>query len=459
MSPVIETDRLAYRYPQNHHGLPPISLQARPGDALLIAGPSGCGKSTLARCLSGLIPHLYRGEMTGDVRLDGLNTRETPLWRLSERAGLVFQNPATQMLGSTVAEEIVFGLENLGLPPDEIRGRLDAVLDRFHLTSLRDRSPHTLSGGEQQKVALAAAMARRPPALVLDEPLAMLDSTASGALVQELAALAERGTAVVVCEHRHEEVAAMPGLRTLRLESDPTMEEGSACPAVPFPVAGDFELAVGDLSVALEGRAVLQHLGFTVRALVGLQRHTGTVAVDGERPDLAMVFQNPDRQLFNPTVREEILYRLPNPDMARYEWLIQILGLRGYEATPPLLLSEGEKKRVALATALMQSPAHGVLLDEPSLGQDRAHKRCLLRLAHGLAAAGQIVIMTTHDLALAARADRMLLMDEAGFVCDGPPMEVLQNAAAWSRIGLRVPTWLWDQLSSPEDRTDLVERL
>jgi energy-coupling factor transport system ATP-binding protein len=172
-----------------------------------------------------------------------------------------------------------------------------------------------------------------------------------------------------------------------------------------------------------------------------------------------MVFQNPDRQLFNPTVREEILYRLPNPDMARYTWLVQILGLRGYEATPPLLLSEGEKKRVALATALMQAPAHGVLLDEPSLGQDRAHKRCLLGLARALAAAGQIVIMTTHDLALAARADRMLLMDEAGFVRDGPPMEVLQDDAAWSRIGLRVPTWLWDQVTSTDNRTDLVERL
>ncbi|MGC9346702.1 MAG: ABC transporter ATP-binding protein [Anaerolineae bacterium] len=477
MAPVVRTDRLAYRYPQNDRGLPPISLEVRRGEALLVAGPSGCGKSTLARCLTGLIPHLYRGEMTGAVWIDGLATQETPLWQLSEHAGLVFQNPAVQMLGSTVAEEVVFGLENQGLPRDEIKGRLSSVLAQFQLTELQDRSPQALSGGEQQKVALAATMARQPPVLVLDEPLAMLDSTACGELVRELAALTERGTAVIVCEHRHEEIAMIPGLRTLRLGSAPEMESGSSCPAAPFTSGGDFTLEVSDLSVTLNGRHVLQHLNLTVpagqilaivgrngvgkttllRTLVGLQRHAGTVSVNGKRPELAMVFQNPDIQLFNPTVREEILYLIPDPDMARYAWLVQILGLDRYETTPPLLLSEGEKKRVALATALMHAPKHGVLLDEPSLGQDKVHKRRLLHLARALAATGQVVIMTTHDLALAAQADRMMLMNHAGFVSDGPPIQVLNDEAAWSEIGLRVPDWIWNEAPSGEPGAGIAE--
>ena len=99
----------AYRYPQNSHGLAPISLVIRPGEPVFVTGPSGCGKSTLARCLTGLIPHLYCGWLTGEVWLDGLRTSDAPLWQLAERAGLVFQNPAAQMLGLSVEEEIVFG--------------------------------------------------------------------------------------------------------------------------------------------------------------------------------------------------------------------------------------------------------------------------------------------------------------------------------------------------------------
>ncbi len=161
-----------------------------------------------------------------------------------------------------------------------------------------------------------------------------------------------------------------------------------------------------------------------------------------ESPNLGLVFQNAELQLFNPSVREEILYRLPHPDMALYEWLLDVLRLAPYEAVPPLLLSEGEKKRVALATVLMRRPRHGVLLDEPSLGQDTVHKDTLIRLARGLAGAGQLVALTTHDLALAAQADRLLLLGPHGLVADGPPAQVMRDPAAWAEVGLVVPPWL-----------------
>jgi energy-coupling factor transporter ATP-binding protein EcfA2 len=154
------------------------------------------------------------------------------------------------------------------------------------------------------------------------------------------------------------------------------------------------------------------------------------------------VFQNPDTQLFNATVREEILYRLPDPDMARYAWLTRVLGLGEYEETPPLLLSEGEKKRVALATVLMHGPRHGLLLDEPALGQDEVHKRQLMHMAHRLADRGQLVILTTHDLTLAAQADRLMVLGHAGFVVDGPPAEILEDKDSWAQVGMRVPKWV-----------------
>jgi len=181
-----------------------------------------------------------------------------------------------------------------------------------------------------------------------------------------------------------------------------------------------------------------------LRALAGLQKHEGSVRIDGERPDLGLVFQNADLQLFNASVREEILYRVPEPDEDLYRWLVSALGLAPYEETPPLLLSEGEKKRVALATVLMRRPRHGLLLDEPSLGQDSAHKAALIRVARALAAAGQLVILTTHDLTLAAQADTMALLGPHGFAAWGPPAGVLRDPGPWTGLGLSVPSWVLD---------------
>ncbi len=461
----VRAEQVSFRYPQDGHGLSAVSLDIRAGEAVLLAGPSGCGKSTLARCLAGLIPHLYRGRLTGQVWLGEMNTAQTPLWRLTERLGLVFQNPAAQMLTSSVDQEIILGLENLGLPRHEIRERLDEALDRFDLEPLRTRAPQTLSGGEQQKLALAAVMARRPSVLVLDEPLSMLDSTAGIELVMHLAELVRSGTTVVICEHRHERLRSLPGLRTVHLDPAARADaEGQEPGQAAFPAApcSPFALEVSGLGVTLGGRPVLHELSFMapggqilaivgrngvgkttlLRTLVDLQPHVGTVTVDGKRPDLSLVFQNPDLQLFNATVREEILYRIHRPDMRRYAWLIEMLGLRPYEATPPLLLSEGEKKRVALATALMRGCQHGILLDEPSLGQDAAHKARLVRMARALADAGQLVVMTTHDLSLAAHADRMVLLGSEGIVADGSPATLLNDPGPWARAELAVPAWV-----------------
>lgn len=465
MSGAVRAERVAFRYPQHSFGLRPTSFRLEGGEAVFVSGRSGSGKSTLARCLVGLIPHLYRGEYSGSVWLDGLNTTQTPVWRLAEKAGLVFQNPSAQMLALTVEEEIVFGLENLGLSRAAIRKRLDETLSRFGMDRFRHRSPQTLSGGEKQKLALAAIMARKPPVLVLDEPLSMLDSSAAFDLVEQLAALAGEGVTIIVCEHRAEYLSPIENLQTLKLNGTAEAELPQTMEHQPLPPniqRAGFTLHVSGLTIQLGGRPILQELSFAaqggqviavvgrngvgkttlLRALAGLQPFSGDVSVNGQVPDFGLVFQNADLHLFNATVREEILFRLLEPDMARYSWLLEMLGLTAYENTPPLLLSEGEKKRVALAAVLMRAPRHGILLDEPALGQDLQHKTRLMRTARMLAAAGMLVLMTTHDLTLASQADRLLLLGPDGLVADGTPDAVLADEAPWARLGLVVPGWV-----------------
>jgi energy-coupling factor transporter ATP-binding protein EcfA2 len=432
---------------------------------LHITGSSGCGKSTLARCISGIIPHIYRGEMKGEVRVNGLRTSDTPLWKLAELAGFVFQNPGMQMLGSTVEEEIIIGLENLGLDHAEIWERMEESLDRFGLADLRCRLPQTLSGGEQQKLALAAIIARRPPIVVLDEPLSMLDAAAATELADYLSELARSGSTIIIFEHRADYLAGKPGLRVMPLDRMNAAARITARPprSCSVPTAGTTgKLFVSGLGVSIGGKRILKNMTMSIeagavtavvgrngtgkttllRALAGLQRYEGSIAVDGRPPDFGQVYQNADLQLFNATVRGEILYRLPHPDMGLYEWLIHVLGLRRYENTPPLILSEGEKKRVALASVIMRKPAHGILLDEPSLGQDSAHKAMLIEICASLAAQNNIVVFTTHDLHLAAMADRILLLGAEGVAADGSPEEVLSDKHAWEGTGMFVPDWI-----------------
>ena len=461
---MLRAKQVSFRYPQEGHGLAPISLEVKPGEFTLVTGPSGCGKSTLARCLMGLIPHLYHGELTGEVWLDGHRTSDVPMWQLAEKAGMVFQNPAAQMLALSVEEEIIFGLENLGLEPAEIKFRLETVLREFNLTYMRERNPQTLSGGEQQRLALAAIMARQPDVLILDEPLSMLDTTAAEELISYLERFASEGKTLVMFEHRQEYLERVKGLRHLALDGK-VKEERVLPEGKPQKRQADFKLEIENLSVHLGGRNVLDHLNLSLnsgqivavvgsngvgkttllRALSGLQKYTGTAKVVTEQGDqkldLGMVFQNPDLQLFNASVRDEILYRLPNPDLDYYSWLISALGLEAYENTPPLLLSEGEKKRLALGLVLMRCPKHGVLLDEPSLGQDHAHKTILVRILRALADAGQLVIMTTHDLTLAEQSDRLILLGQDGIVAEGDTDAVFANSVAWERAGLTLPGW------------------
>jgi energy-coupling factor transporter ATP-binding protein EcfA2 len=454
---VLEARAACYRYAGRSVFVGPFDLRVRAGDLHLIGGASGCGKSTLARVLTGLIPHLYRGALHGQVRIDGRRSDEQPLWSLAMAAGLVSQNPAAQLLATTVRGEVVFGLENLGLERSEIEVRTERALMEFDLRGLAERDPRTLSGGEQQKLVLAAIVARRPRALVLDEPLSMLDSGSAAEVVGHLERLRAAGTALVVFEHRSRLFARLCGVQRTRLPGS-ERPDGGALPDPP-PRLGTFRLRTRDLRVGLGGAAVLDGVdlaleGGTVvavvgangagkttllRALAGLQAVEGSVETEGAG-GVGLCFQNPDRQLFNATVREEILYGMPPEGERLYGQVVSLLGLGRYERSAPLLLSEGEKRRLALATLLVRPGLSGFCLDEPTLGQDEDHAAIVGRVARWLAASGRLCVVATHDLGWAAQwCDEVLLLDRGRIAARERPQSMLERIRIRARPGLRLP--------------------
>ncbi len=204
MSGGLELAGVGIRYPgRREPALADIDVAAGPGEVVAVAGRTGAGKSTLALVAAGFIPRVVRAAVSGEARVGGSATTALTPAELVGRVGIVFSTPANQLSASklTVREELAFGLENLGVPREEMDARIDAVLERLAIAHLADRDPFALSGGEQQRVAVASIVAMGTAALVLDEPTAQLDPAGKRSVAELLGAEAGAGRAVLVAEH------------------------------------------------------------------------------------------------------------------------------------------------------------------------------------------------------------------------------------------------------------------
>jgi energy-coupling factor transport system ATP-binding protein len=514
---LIEVDDLTFRYRRaTVPAIRNVSLRIEPGEVLLVAGPSGCGKSTLIRAINGLIPHAYRGDLTGSVRVAGKSTSELRLRDLATIVGTVLQDPRKQLVASTIRGELAFGPENLGIPPDEIDRTMADVVAHAEIGHLLPRTTDELSGGESQQVAIAGALMLKPRLVVLDEPLANLDPLAAYRLLGQIRRLADAGTAVVIVEHRVEDALEAVPDRVLYLDEGATRYLG--------PPQGFFEIADPDrvklpfdvvlartrstrraraaaprreprhqsapgshddpprlewraVDAGYDGRIVLQQVSTALgrgevvavlgpngsgkttlfKAAIGLVPHTaGDVLVDGRSIDgrgvaelasvFGYVFQNPSQMLFAPNVRDELLFGPRNlgRDQAGFDELItsslRRVGLDSepdIERRPPMTLSFGQQKRLALAVALALEP-RTLVLDEPSAGQD--HRSATAFMAEVERIAGlESVYFVTHDVDLALTyADRILLLREGAIVADGASLDVIRDRERWIACNLRV---------------------
>jgi energy-coupling factor transport system ATP-binding protein len=441
-SAIARLDRVSCWYPnQGEPSLRAVDLEIGPG-LTLVAGDSGGGKSTLLRLFNGLVPQFHGGRVSGRSEVAGLDTFRTPIPRLAQRAGLVFQDVETQSVYGSVEREIAFGLENLGVGRAEMHDRVDEAMAALGIEGLRGRRLQTLSGGERQRVQLAAVLVLRPQLVALDEPTSQLDPEGAAAVVAACLGLAAEGRAIVVAEHRLEIVApaadrtliveggrvttgagAMPSPRAARPRArvargrpgEPAWElrgvaadpAGHAGPARE-PVLRDLSLAGGRGEVV----AVLGPNGSgkttLLRTLAGLLPPlAGTV----RRPDgrTAYLPQNPGALLHLPTVRAEVALTLRRTGSEEPpETMLAAFGLARLADRYPRDLSSGERQRAALAATLAGSPTL-VLLDEPTRGMDLAARRSLGAAVEYLTAGGAAVVLATHDTELAAElADRVV---------------------------------------------------
>ena len=226
---IIELKSVSYKYPlTDSPALQDINLQVNEGEFVAIVGPNGAGKSTLCYTIAGFVPHFFNGELTGTVEVDGNESSKSNLHEWVLNVGLAFQNPFNQISGAkyTVFEEIAFGLENIGIPRDEMISRVEDAMKVTGISELADRSPYSLSGGQQQRVALTSILVMQPKILVLDEPTSQMDPIGTREVFGVIRKMAEQGMTVILVEHKVEWIAQFAD-RVIALKDGQILLEGT----------------------------------------------------------------------------------------------------------------------------------------------------------------------------------------------------------------------------------------
>lgn len=438
-----------------------INLDIRKGEFILLCGKSGCGKTSITKLINGLIPHFIEGHTKGQVTTAGFDIANTAMHILSTKIGSVFQNPKSQFFNIDSNSELAFGLENMGVAPQDIRDRMDEVVKELEIHKLTGRNIFNLSGGEKQILAFASVHTMNPDVYVLDEPSSNLDLQTIQILKEQLQKIKQMGKTVVIAEHRtyfltelidrvfyidqgevkhvftRDEFLAIDeytrkkmGLRTFHLEL-PDMKEQS--------LMNDSELVVSNLTYKLKEKTILKDISFQansgevigllggngtgkttlIRCLAGLKKETsGTIQLNHQtlkpkqrNETCYMIMQDVNHQLFGESVWDECLLFDKTVNEKEIKNVLRILSLDSFIDKHPMTLSGGQKQRLAIATGLL---AHKKVLifDEPTSGLDFEHMCIVSGLIRDLANKGHIIFIVTHDMEFYQRTcDRAIFTD------------------------------------------------
>jgi energy-coupling factor transporter ATP-binding protein EcfA2 len=455
MKDKIRFDDISFQYDGTGNGkIKNISFQIPSGGCVVLTGRSGCGKSTVTRMINGLIPEFFSGELTGGVFVDGENISEKQLYEIARRVGSVFQNPKTQFFNTDTEGEIAFGLENCGVPGQEIVKIVKKTADDLNITHLLNRSIFSLSGGEKQKIAFASVYAMSPEIYLLDEPSSNLDADAICDLRKYIQILKKQGKTIIIAEHRlhylkdlvdeiyymeageikhrwtqeafltlSSEDRGQLGLRSLQYKEPEIDEKPLKIHAPDFEIR-DFSAGYGKKKVlagvhfkAYKGDiiAVTGHNGVgkstLLRTVCGLQKALGGTAlwngeVQGQKDLLKrtyMVMQDVNYQLFADSVERETHFGMKDFDLKKVEQVLKELDLYELKENHPNTLSGGQKQRLAVAVSRL-CEKEVLVFDEPTSGLDLESMRMVSELMKSLASMGKIIFVITHDFELISLA-------------------------------------------------------
>ncbi len=476
---MIELNNVSYTYPNAAKAvLHSLSLSVGKGKCVMITGPSGAGKTTLCLAAAGILHHEFGGKKEGHVTIDGRDvTACATLSEIAKTIGIVFDDAESQMIFTTVEEEILSALEYRGLDAAVIEERLASIMAKTFLTDLRNRSPHHLSGGQKQRVALAATLALGNDLLILDEPTSELDEHATRRIVDILSSLKNEGKTILLVEHKYKHfhdlvdtliiiesgrisVMGSPdevlkdgrmkkivlpdfsGIRDTR--SDNNLQINDTAPAVitlhHLSYAYDNILALNDISLDIRAAEFVAIVGENGSGKTTLVKHfnrllsptsgdvfiqgknTRTQTIAGLAREVGLVFQNPDHMFFADTVQDEIKFGLQNLNIADDDRLIDKalneVGLLYTKNLYPRWLSRGERQRLAIACIIAMSPSI-IVLDEPTTGLDGNEARLVMGILKDLQNKGHTIIVITHNPEIAQQcADRIISMEKGKIISD-----------------------------------------
>lgn len=452
-----------------------ISVTFTSGTLGLVAGATGSGKSMLLRCVNGLIPRRYNGHIQGRVIVCGRDVQDLTPLEISDRVGSVLQEPSRQMVAVSVADELAFALENRGVSCAQIRETVAMTAAAIDIESLLTRKTSTLSGGEAQKVAIAAALVSDPKVVLLDEPLASLDSASARKIVALLRSLASNGKTVICAEHRVRLLVEGGADMCIVLHNGKPRYTGSPAGIenTSAPIRRAYSTATSRDTPCLElknvsharvdGTLALDAIDLTVfpgdviavvgrngsgkttlcRHMIGLSKPTtGSIKVVGENASklsiaqlsrfVGYICQAPSSMLFASSIKEEIGFGLEMrnvPDCNAQRSVQQIAELFQFSqrlGASPFSLSLGERALLCAAAVAVTTPSMFVL-DEPTSALDSvtAHELfCRLRAV----APVLTLVFATHDLDIVnAYATRCVVMDHGRLVAEIDPSTLYTN--------------------------------